>query len=146
VQHEDSFRKVLRHNLVHTLDAILADPLAVELLVDGVSSALPRMERAPKFAEPHVVVAAAKRARAVSSSERCRLVEEEQLGELPRLNERLAVPAAELEPTRDPTPAVVAPSDSALIIVEASAVAEDEAAGGMRYQLTAGRDPVAKRH
>jgi hypothetical protein len=146
VQHERAFSKILRGDLVHALRAILTDPLAVEFLVDRVSSGLPWMERAPKLAEPHVILTAAESARAVSGSERGRLVEKEQLGELPRLHELLAVPAAELEPTRDPTLAVVAPTDPALIIVEASAVAVDKPARGMRDQLTEGRDPVAERH
>jgi hypothetical protein len=146
VQHEHSFSKILRRDIVDALRAILADPLTVELLVDGVSSELPWVERAPKLAEPHVILAAAQGARAVSGSKRGRFVEEEQLSELPWLHERLAVPTAELEPTRDPTPAVVAPADPALIVVEASAVAVDKPARAMRDQLTARRDPVAERH
>jgi hypothetical protein len=146
MQHEHSFRKILRRDLVQALRAILTNPLTVELLVDGVGSGLPWMERAPKLAEPHVILAAAQRARAVSGSERGRLVEEEQLSELPWLGEGLAVPPAELEPTRDPTLAVEAPTNPALIIVEASAVAVDEAARGMRDQLAARRDPVTARH
>ena len=146
MQHEHSFSKILRRDIVDALRAILADPLTVELLVDGVSSELPWVERAPKLAEPHVILAAAQGARAVSGSKRGRFVEEEQLSELPWLHEGLAVPTAELEPTRDPTPAVVAPTDPAQIIVETSAVAVDETARGMRDQLTARRDPVAERH
>jgi len=146
VQHEDSFGKILRAHIVHTLRTILTDSLAMELLVDGVSSRLLRVECAPKLAEPDVVLVTAQRARAVSGRERCRLVQEEQLGELPRLQERQAVPTAELEPAGDPPPAVVAPPDPTLIVVETSAVAVDKAARGVRDQLTARRDPVAERH
>ena len=58
----------------------------------------------PQLVEADVVLAPALRARPVAGGERGRLVEEEQLGELPRLHQRRAVPAAELEPAGDPAP------------------------------------------
>ena len=85
MQHEHSFSKILRRDIVDALRAILTDSLTVELLVDGVSSELPWVERAPKLAEPHVILAPTQRARAVPGSERGRLVQEEQLSEPPWL-------------------------------------------------------------
>ena len=78
------------------------DSLAMELRVHRVRPDLPRMQLAPQHPEPVVVLTTAERARAVTGGERGRLVEEEELCELAGLKERPALPAAELEPARDP--------------------------------------------
>src|SRR5262245_17522873 len=98
--------------------AAAVDALAVELLVHRVRSTRPREE----LAEAHVVLPAAQGARPVARRERGRLVEEEELRELARLEQRLAVPAAELEPARDPAPRRPAPADPPLVVVQAAAV------------------------
>ena len=79
-------------------------------------------------------------------SERGRLVEEEELGEAARLEQRLAVPAAELEPAGDPALPVESPYDPARRIVETAAVSVDEAASGICDQLVQRRDAVLQRH
>jgi hypothetical protein len=56
------------------------------------------------------------------------------------------VPAAELEPTGDPTLRRPAPADPAFSVVEAAAVAVHEPALGHGDQLTQRRDPVPARH
>ena len=82
----------------------------------------------------------------MSGRESRRLVEEEELGELSRLHERLAVPAAELEPAGDPALAVVAPPDAPVLVVEAAAVAVDQAAGRVGDELAERGDAVLQRH
>src|SRR5439155_15208037 len=71
------------------------DALRVELRVDRVCADLAGMELAPDRREPVVVLAAAERAGPMSGRQGGRLVEEEELGEAARLQERLAVPALE---------------------------------------------------
>ena len=99
----------------------------------------------PTSREHAVVVVAAERARSVARGERCRLVEEEQLGELSGLQKLAALPPAKLEPAGDPPPAVEAPPDHAVPIVQAAAVAVDEAAAGVDEPAERGH-PVAARH
>lgn len=77
--------------------------------------------------------------------ERGRLVEEEQLGEAAGLEERASLPAAELEPARDPALAVVAPADATGRVVEAAPVAVDQVTVGDRNQLAERGDPVLQR-
>jgi hypothetical protein len=62
--------------------------------------------------------------------ERGRLVQEEQLGEPAGLQEWLAVPAAEPEPARDPSPACIRSADPASVVVQASTVPVDEPPAG----------------
>jgi hypothetical protein len=78
----------------------------------------------------------------VPGGERGRLVQEEELRELARLHEPRAVPAAELEPARDPALAVVAPTDPPPVVVEAAAVPVDEAARRVDDQLAPRRHAV----
>ena len=119
--------------------------LLVELRVHRVGADLFGMELAPERAEANVVLAPAQRAGTVAGSEGGRLVEEEELREPPRLQQRLPMPAAELEPARDPALAVVCPTDSTGGIVQAAAVAVHEAARRIGDQLAEGRDPVLER-
>ena len=122
------------------------EALGVELRVDRVGSFLSRMEVAPERGEACVVLAPAERARAVTGGERGRLVEEEQLCEPPRLQLRTAVPAAELQPARDPSPAVVMAPDPTARVVQAAAVSVDEPACGIGDELAERSDAVLKRH
>ena len=122
------------------------EPLAVELRVDGVGAALPRVELVPDRPQAVVVLAAAERARPVAGRHRRRLVEEEELRELPRLEERPPQPAPELEPAGDPAPGVVAAPDPAGAVVQAAAVPVDEPAGRVCDELAERRYPVLERH
>ena len=67
----------------------------------------------------------------MTGGERRRLVEEEELGEASGLQQRAALPAAELEPARDPAPSVVAAADPPGVVVEAATVPVDQAARGV---------------
>src|SRR5690242_20493538 len=91
------------------------DPLLVQLRVDRVRSLHPE-----ELAETVVVLTAAERARPMTGCERRRLVQEEQLRELPGPEERRAPPAAELEPAGDPALRRVAAPDPPLGVVEAA--------------------------
>ena len=122
------------------------DALTVQLRVDRVRADLTGMDRAPDLAEAVVVGAPAERTRAMTGGEGGRLVEEEELGEAARLEQRPALPAAELELAGDPAPAVVAPADAAALVVEAAAVAVDQAARGICDELAERRDAVLQRH
>src|SRR5262249_28806742 len=72
--------------------------------------------------------------------------EEEELREAAGLHERAAVPAAEPEPARDPASGRVAAADAAVLVVEAAAVAVDEAPRGVGDELPQGRDSILERH
>src|SRR4051794_19804736 len=104
------------------------------------------MQCTPDLEETGVVVTPAERARSVPGREGRRLVEEEQLRELAGLQERRAMPVLEAQATRDPTPAVVAPPDPALLVVQAAAVPIDEPAGRRGDQLAERRDAIPARH
>jgi hypothetical protein len=69
-----------------------------------------------------------------------RLVEEEELSEATRLHERLAVPAPELEATRDPALDLVAPTDASVLVVEAATVPVHKATRRIGNQLSQGRN------
>jgi hypothetical protein len=118
----------------------------MELRVDHVRPDRAAMDSAPELAEAHVVLTPTERARTVPGRERRRLVQEEQLGELARLHQLLAVPAAELEPARDPAPRRPAPPDPSLLVVQAAAVPVDEPTRGVRDQLAARSDAVPAGH
>ena len=75
-----------------------------------------------------------------------RLVEEEELGELPGCMSVVAVPALELETAADPAAGCLKPADPALRVVQAAAVAVDEPALGVCDQLGERRDAVLERH
>src|SRR6476469_3005231 len=111
VEHERAVGKLVNRRVV------VAAALAIEPEVDGVC---PRFTDEPE--EARVVGTAAERARAVAGAEGGRLVEEEELGELPRLQQRPAVPALELEPAGDPAARRLTPSDPAPSIVQAASV------------------------
>src|SRR5439155_794137 len=118
-----------------------AEPLLVQPLVDLVRAA-----RSGEREESLVVLAPAERAGAVPGRERGRLVEEEQLGEPPRLQQRLPPPAAELEPAGDPALRRRAPANPPVVVMEAAAIAIDEPAGGVGDELAERSDPVLQRH
>ena len=82
----------------------------------------------------------------MAGGERRRLVEEEQLREPARLQQPRPLPAPELEPAGDPALDREAAADPAGLVVQAAAVAVDEAAGRVRDQLPERRDAVLQRH
>src|SRR4029450_1475467 len=100
----------------------------------------------PEPLEAHVVLAPAERARPMTRGERRRLVEEEELRELPGLHQRLSGPPAELESAGDPALAVVAPEDASLAVVQAAAVPVDESSRRVGDELAQRRHPVPERH
>jgi hypothetical protein len=114
------------------------DTLAMKVRVDRVRSRLIRVERAPDRAEPLVVLAPAQRARAMPGREGGGFVEEEELRELARLKQRPAFPASELEPAGDPALSVVAPPDTARLVVQAAAIAVDEPTRGSAINSPSG--------
>jgi 8-oxo-dGTP pyrophosphatase MutT (NUDIX family) len=120
--------------------------LLVEPLIDGVGATIVCVQVAPHLDEPHVVLATALGTRPVPGGQRGRLVEEEQFGEAPRLQKRMAPPTAELEPARDPPLDGERPPDVARGVVQAPAIPVHEAARRIRDQLTQRRDPVPQRH
>src|SRR5262249_19199039 len=100
----------------------------------------------PAGDETVVVGAAALGAGAVAGREGRRLVEEEELRVAPGLEQRAAVPAAELEPAGDPALAGVAAANPTGGVVQTAAVAEDEAAARIGDELAERRDAVLPRH
>jgi hypothetical protein len=118
----------------------------MELHIDHVSSALVSVERGPGFDQEVVVRAAAERAGPVPGREGRRLVEEEERSEATRLHERLAVPAPELEATRDPALDLVAPTDASVLVVEAATVPVHKATRRIGNQLSQGRNSILERH
>src|SRR5829696_158179 len=118
----------------------------MELRVDRVGPDRAGMDLAPELPEPDVVLTATQCARPVPGRERRRVVKEEQLGELPRLHQLLAMPAAELEPARDPAPRRPPPADPSLLVMQATAIPVDEPARGISNQLAARSDAIPARH
>jgi hypothetical protein len=123
--------------------AAVGEAFAVQAQIDGVGAALAGVELRPQGAEPVVVGAAAQRARPVAGGEGGRLVEEEQLGEAPRLEQRRAAPVLEAQPARDPAPPGVAAPDAAIGVVQAAAVAVDQPASRVGDELGERSDAVA---
>jgi hypothetical protein len=118
----------------------------MQLRIDRVGSHLAGMELPPECAKSHVVLPPAERTRTMTGGERGHFIEEEELREASGLEKTLSLPAAKLEPAGDPALAVVAPADSARVVVQASAVAVHEATRRVGDQLAERRDPVLKRH
>src|SRR5436190_17222148 len=122
VEDERAVRELVQKGGVQAAAATV-QPFAVQTLVDLICAGrIDDLEKAP------VVLAAAEGARPVPGGQGGRLVEEEQLGELSRLHQRAALPALELEPAGDPAPGGEATPDPAAVVVQATAVAVDEAA------------------
>jgi hypothetical protein len=121
------------------------EALGVELGVDRVGSDLARVQIAPQSDQPVVVLAPALRTGTVAGRERGHLVEEEELRVPARLLQRASSPAAELEPASDPALHRETTANAALGVVEATAVAVDEAAGRVRDEIAERRDPVLER-
>ena len=71
-----------------------------------------------------------------------RVVEKEQLREAAGLQQQPALPATELEPAGNPTPAVVASANAPGLVVEASTVPVDETTRWVRDQLAERRGSV----
>src|SRR5262249_34326788 len=122
------------------------EPLPVQARVDRVGPGLACVPLGPELAEAHVVLAPAERARPVAGGEGGRLVEEEQLGEAPRLEERRAAPGRKTHTDGCPPAPGVASADPAVAVVQTAAVAVDEPAGRVGDELREGRDPVTERH
>jgi hypothetical protein len=127
------------------------DALLVELCVDRVGSGLAPfgmdgVQVAPDRGEAVVILAAAQGAGAMTGCEGCRLVEEEELGEAARLQERRAMPLLELEPACDPALPVVTAPDPSGRVVEAATVSVDEASRGVRDELAERCDPILQGH
>ena len=122
------------------------DAPPMELRIDRIGSALVVVERGPDFDQEVVVRAAAQRAGPVPGRESRCLVQEEELREATGLQERPAVPASELEPTRNPPLDLIAPADAPAIVVKAAAVPVDKPAHGIRDQLSQWRDSILERH
>jgi hypothetical protein len=147
VKDEGAVRKLVERCLVAALRSCAGlDALGVQPRVDSVGAALAVVQLLPDGEEAVVVLAPAQRARPVTCREGGRLVEEEELGEAAGLQQCPALPAAKLEPARDPAPAVETPADPAGVVVEAAAVPLDEAACGHRDELAEGSDAVLQRH
>ena len=120
---------------------VVALPFNMELLVDRIGPA-PAEERL----QLSVVLVAALAAGAMPGGECGRLVEEEELREAAGLEQRVPAAALELEPAGDPALDRVGPADAAGVVVQAAAVAVDEAARRIRDQLAKGGDTVSERH
>src|SRR6185369_10583723 len=105
-----------------------------------------RARLADDLQEAVVVLAPAQRARAVAGRERGRLVEEEQLGEAPRLEQRSAVPAAEAQAAGDPAAAVVMAADPAARVVQTAPVAVHEPASRGGDQVAERGDAILQSH
>jgi hypothetical protein len=136
LQHERAVRELLEAD-----DSPVPQPLAVQPRVHGIRARLSH-----ELEKADVVGPAAQRTRSVACSECGRLVQEEELGELARLQQPAPAPASELEPAGDPALAVVPPPDAPLRVVEAAAVAVDEAPGGIGDELAERSDSVLERH
>src|SRR5262249_60129752 len=104
------------------------------------------MQLQPEPGEAVVVAPATERARTVTRGEGRRLVEEEQLGEPPWLQQPRPPPAAKLQLAGDPSLPVVPTSDPPGVVVQATTVAVDETAGRIGDQLALRRDPVLQCH
>ena len=147
LQHERAIGQVVeRGGVKNALSRSRSDAFPMELRIDHVGSALVLVERGPDFEQEFVVGAAAECAGPVPGREGGRLIQEEELREAARLHERPAVPAAELEPTRDPALDLIATTDAPLVVVEAPAVAVHKPPRWIRNQFTEGCDSILERH
>jgi len=121
------------------------DPLEVELHIDRVRTDRVTVAISPDVREPDVVLASAERTWAVTRRERGSLVQEEQLRELARLQQRAPVPAPELQPAGDPPAYRPRSSNAPEIVVQAATVAVHEPSCGVRDELAEGRHAVLER-
>ena len=99
----------------------------------------------PRFSKAHEVLAAALRARAVAGGEGGSLVQEEQLGEPARAEERPAA-SLEFEPARYPPPDLPLSDQLAVPVVQDSPVAEQEPPSFGCDDVAERSDSVAQRH
>jgi hypothetical protein len=118
------------------------DALLVELGVDRVRARLLRVHGLPELDEARVVRSAAERAGTMTGRKRGRLVEEEQLGELARLEQPSSPPVLELKLARDPAAAVEAPADPACVVMETATVPVNEPSLRGGDQLAEGSDAI----
>src|SRR5207244_11138879 len=112
-EHEGAVGKLVEREL----PASRVEPLSVQPGVDRVRSDLAGVELPPERDQPVVVLSSAERAGTVPGRERGRVIEEEELGESSRLEQRLSAPAAEFAPTGDlALGGVAAPEPSDLVL------------------------------
>jgi hypothetical protein len=121
------------------------DPLGVELEIDCIRTDGLAVPPSPDVTEVDVVLAPAERTGPVTRGERCRLVQEEQLRELARLQQRTPVPAPEFQPAGDPPSYGPLSSNAPEIVVQTATVAVHEPARGMRDEVAEGRHAVLER-
>jgi hypothetical protein len=118
------------------------DPLGVEPQIDLVRTDRVTVVLSPDVTEADVVLTPAERTWAVTRAERGRLVQEEQLRELARLQQRTPVPAAELQPAGDPPSYCPLSPNAPEIVVQTATVPVHEPPGWVRDELAEGRDAV----
>ena len=118
------------------------DPLGVEPQIDRVRTDRVTVVLSPDVTEADVVLAPAERTWAMTCGERGRLVQEEQLRELARLQQRTPVPAPELQPAGDPPSYRPLSPNAPEIVVQTATVAVHEPPGWVRDELAEGRDAV----
>ncbi len=145
VQDERAIGQVVQRRIVQPGTGRGVPTFAVQRGVDRIRAAVIGMQLAPQPAETEVVLAPAERAGAVAGGHSRRFIEKEQLSEPARLQQWSAQPAAELEPAGDPAAAGVVLADAPVTIVQAAAVAIDEAAGRFGDQRSQRRDAVLQR-
>lgn len=114
--------------------------------VDGIGPTGAGVKLLEDRAEADVVSAPTQRTRSMSGSERRHLVEEEELGELPRLEQWSAPPVLELESAGDPTASAPPSPDHTVGAVEAAAVPVHPTPFGCRDELAEWGDAILKRH
>ena len=120
--------------------------LRVELGVHRVGPDLAGVQPLPHGREAVVVLTPAERARAVPSGERRRLVEEEELGEASRLEQRVSVPPPELQAARDPALSRIAAPDAARGVMQAAAISVHEPTCWIGDEVAEWSDAVLERH
>ena len=143
VEHERAVGKPVERRVVVALPARGGiDALEVQMRVDRVGARRSGVQRLPGLDEAVVVRAAAQRAGTVTRRESRRLVEEEKFGESSGLEQRCSLPVLEPQLAGDPAPAVPAPPDPSLVVMEAAAVPVDEPARGCSDQFAERSDAV----
>ena len=147
VQDERAIGELVEGCFVMTLSLrARRDALGVELRVDRVGSDLAWMQVRPDRREADVVLASAQRARTMTGSERGRFVQEEQLGEPPPAASAARGASRGTGAGRRSTACGVPSADTSAVVVEAAAVAVDQASCGIRDHLAERRDAVLQRH
>ena len=120
--------------------------LGVKHRVDRIGAGRSAACPAPGRREAHVVLVPALGTRPVPGGKGRGLVEEEERRIAPGQHQRTAIPAAKLQPASDPAPSGEAAPEASSLVVEAAAVAEDQAAAGLGDDLSGGRGAVLECH